>query len=136
MSTTTPQKKKLVIDRNYNVESDQLTLMVNIKSSGLTLPAITCMAIVNDNFSAKYPMIYTGEVHAHYLEISRDTMSTTWSYTAIGRMLRILAKKEYLSRERHGQYVAYGMTKKGIDMLVRLGIIEAPAKKKVAVKKK
>ena len=37
-------------------------------------------------------------------------------------MLNKLVKKDLLAKERHGRYMAYGMTRKGIRFLRDLGL--------------
>lgn len=115
--------------------TDVVQLLGLIRGSELTLPAVLCLSIVNENFSAKYPMVYPGEVECVYRSIiarpERNELFSTllendvdqaepWSYSAICRMLRELTKKGFLNRQRDGRYVAYGMTEEGIQLLVSL----------------
>lgn len=115
--------------------TDVVQLLGLIRSSELTLPAALCLSIVNENFSAKYPMVYPGEVECVYRSIiarpeknslfsalmeNEDEQAEPWSYSAICRMLRVLHNRGYLNRQRDGRYVAYGMTEEGIKLLVSL----------------
>lgn len=137
-------KKTIKLDEtNVKVErktvtiTDSVGMLGLIRSSGLSLPAILALTIVNENFSAKYPMVYPGEVDCVYRSIiarpqgnglfsalmsakDTDEDARPWSYSAICRMLRVMHIKGYLSRQREGRYVAYGMTQEGIDFLVKL----------------
>lgn len=124
------------VDRKTVTITDNIGMLGLIRSSGLSLPAILALTIVNENFSAKYPMVYPGEVDCVYRSIiarptsngvfsalmsaKEDDDAKPWSYSAICRMLRVMHIKGFLSRQREGRYVAYGMTQKGIDFLVNL----------------
>lgn len=112
-----------VFKEEHRLKVTPLELAINIRLSGLSLPCILALAIVDSNAHARYPMVYVGEVEAFFMSYYRPGKGQSrWTYSAIGRMLRELHKKGYLTRERHGRYVAYGMEKVGIKLIKQLGI--------------
>lgn len=145
-----------VVKRTYPerelTASDMVRIMTVLQSSELTLSAMLTMVIVNENASARFPMVYAGEVECVYRSIvaNKDHVLNTvvaalpegvngWSYSAISRHLRILAKKGFLNRQRDGRYVGYGMSDKGVELLVKLFGSQmelSPKKKKPAKSKK
>lgn len=143
--------KRTYPERELTV-SDMVRIMSVLQSSELTLPAMLTMTIVNENASARFPMVYAGEIECVYCSIAANkdhVLNTvisalpedvnTWSYSAISRHLRILAKKGFLNRQRDGRYVGYGMNDKGVELLVKLfgpQMELSPKKKKSAKSKK
>ncbi|AQT27948.1 transcriptional regulator [Vibrio phage pVa-21] len=126
-----------VVKRSYPEReltvSDMVRIMATLRSSELTLPAMLTMTIVNENASARFPMVYAGEIECVYRSIiaNKEHILNTviaalpedtndWSYSAISRHLRVLAKKGFLNRQRDGRYVGYGMTDQGVELLVKL----------------
>tara|TARA_B100001057_G_scaffold463613_1_gene517803 strand:+ start:43165 stop:43587 length:423 start_codon:yes stop_codon:yes gene_type:complete len=98
--------------------SGDIGVLAQLRGASLSLPALVCLGIVNDNYSARYPTIYPGEVEGMYISFTsgQDDVKS-WSYSAICRLLRNLAKQGYLNRHRDGRYVAYGITDRGVELL-------------------
>lgn len=105
----------------HDVQLSPLEIMVKLRLSNLSLPALLTLSIVNSNHSGKYPLVYVGEVEGFFMSYYKSGNSR-WSYSAIAQMLNKLVKQGYLDKERHGRFMAYGMTRKGIALVKRIGL--------------
>lgn len=111
---------------NLFKEKHDLTLspvevLIKLRLSNLSLPAMVALAIVDSNHHGKYPMVYVGEVEGFFMSYFRSG-NKRWGYSAIAQMLNKLTKQGYLNKERHGRHMAYGMTRKGIAMVQKIGL--------------
>lgn len=134
INETTEVKNKTHYEKRTLNFADWVRFMALIRSSELTLPAMLCLSIVNDNASARYPMVFPGEVECVYRsivarrqnDIWNDVMDAYpedvrgWTYSTIRHHLSKLADAGFLNKEREGRYVAYGMSEKGVRLLVKL----------------
>tara|TARA_A200000113_G_C8649373_1_gene285293 strand:- start:11 stop:424 length:414 start_codon:yes stop_codon:yes gene_type:complete len=105
----------------HDVQLSPLEIMVKLRLSNLSLPAMLALSIVNSNHSGKYPLVYVGEVEGFFMSYYKRG-GNRWSYSAIARMLNKLVNLGYLDKERHGRFMAYGMTSKGIRLVRNLGL--------------
>ncbi len=106
----------------HDVKLSPLEIMIQLRLSNLSLPAMVVLGIVDSNHHGKYPLVYVGEVEGLFMSYYK-TGKRGWSYSAIAQMLNKLVKQGYLSKERHGRYMAYGMTRKGLSTVKRLGMM-------------
>lgn len=102
---------------------DLVNVLSKVRATELSPQAVLVLSIVNDNSSARYPMLFIGEVEGVYRSVvakGKDTYPEevrSWSYNGIASMLRKLAKQGYLTREVDGRYVVYGISDKGVKLL-------------------
>jgi len=128
--TTRPQREEVqqvsaeviqLFKQKHDVKLTPLEIMVKLRLSDLSLPAVLALAIVNSNHHGKYPLVYVGEVEGFFMSYYKNG-NNPWGYSAIAQMLNKLVKKDLLAKERHGRYMAYGMTREGIRFLRDLGL--------------
>lgn len=109
-----------VTSRNMNKVTDKIQQLTTVKVGGFSLETTLALLIVNENASARYPMLYVGEVEAVFQSAMKKQGKGHWTYGAISAILRNLWKKGMLNREKDGRYVMYGMSDAGIKLLVAM----------------
>lgn len=126
-----------VTTRKMNTVTDQIQQLTTVKVGGFSLETTLALLIVNENASARYPMLYVGEVEAVFASAMRVNGKGHWSYGAISGILRNLWKKKLLTKEKDGRYVMYGISNAGRKLLVAMygDVMDKRPKKKAKVTK-